>query len=143
MDERTDGRKNQQNLAIISLDVIKSLWMIGEDLQRDTLAWYTCPDRCINVWLRPEDHQLWLENFYASTPPLPTNEALDFRSLFSSELRLYQMSHPLYFSHIDGAQFLDYKLSRNIARDLLVPYYIIYIRDSRYPHGCPSHLKSP
>ena len=42
---------------------LKSSWMIGEDLRRNTLAWYTCPDRCINVWLRPEDHQLLFENF--------------------------------------------------------------------------------
>ena len=48
---------------------LKSLWMIGKDLRRNTLAWYTCPDRCINVWLRPEDHQLWLENFYAPSFP--------------------------------------------------------------------------
>ena len=46
---------------------LKSLWMIGKDLRRNTLAWYTCPDQCTNVWLRPEDHQLRLENFYASS----------------------------------------------------------------------------
>ena len=44
---------------------LKSSWMIGEDLRRNTLAWYSCPDRCINARLRPEDHQLRLENFYA------------------------------------------------------------------------------
>ena len=48
---------------------LKRSWMIGEDLRRNTLAWYTCPDRCINAWLHPEDHQLRLENFYA--PPFP------------------------------------------------------------------------
>ena len=48
---------------------LKRSWMIGEDLRRNTLAWYTCPDRCINVWLRPEDHQLRLENFYAPSFP--------------------------------------------------------------------------
>ena len=49
--------------------VLKSSWMICEDLRRNTLAWYTCPEQCINVWLRPEDHQLRLENFYAPSFP--------------------------------------------------------------------------
>ena len=48
---------------------LKSSLMIGKDLRQNTLAWYTCPDRCINVWLRPEDHQLWLENFHAPSFP--------------------------------------------------------------------------
>ena len=48
---------------------LKSSWMIGKELRQNTLAWYTCPDRCINTWLHPEDHQLWLENFYAPAFP--------------------------------------------------------------------------
>ena len=48
---------------------LKSSWMIGEDLRRNTLAGYSCPDRGINARLRPEDHQLRLENFYAPSFP--------------------------------------------------------------------------
>ena len=38
---------------------LKSSWMIGED----------CDETRLLVWLRPEDHQLRLENFYAPSFP--------------------------------------------------------------------------
>ena len=31
---------------------LKSSWMIGEDLRRNTLAWYTCPDSLFSSELR-------------------------------------------------------------------------------------------
>ena len=77
---------------------LKSLWMIGEDLRRSTLAQYT---RC-NVWLRHEDHQLRLENFDAPSFPQMGhwNSVLCSSRLNLDSTRMtqdYQLNHIHYY----------------------------------------------
>merc|ERR1719232_356285 len=93
--------------------------MIGEDLRRNTLAWYSCPDRCINARLHPEDHQLRLENFYAPSFP----QMGHWNSVLCSHLNLDTIPYHIKYSVGAGIKDTCHYSMINFCKALVSPKY--------------------
>ena len=124
--------------------------LIGEELRRNKLAWYTCPDQCLAPpWISPALVGKLL------CPIFPTNGALELNSLFSSELF---PNYPYILQTWKNAKFMGLTLSTaslvwfyilkfswlkkrmiNFSRDwslelatTIMSYYIIKLEDISY-----------